>query len=214
MSPSESSRLARLLVFEEELWAQGFCHVAGVDEVGRGALAGPVVAAACILARGTVVEGADDSKRLTALQREAVYDRMVAQGIVFAVGFVEAGEIDQLGIVPAIRKAMTLALEGLSLSPDALLVDGRERLQYKGLPSRSLVGGDGKSQSIALASIAAKVRRDAWMRELHEEFPQFGWKENVGYGTAFHRKRLKECGPTKEHRTSYAPVREVACQSS
>lgn len=182
--------------------------VAGVDEAGRGPLAGPVVAAAVILPARGVPRGIDDSKKLSAAERERLHGRLRGCAAV-GVGVVEADEIDRLNIYWATMKAMTLAVEALAEtlghSPGHVLVDGN-RLPRWGYPATALVGGDAKSLSIAAASIVAKHTRDTLMLAYAESYPAYGWHSNKGYGCAKHLAALREHGPTPLHRRSFAPV--------
>ena len=201
------------LFHEEELHARGIRPVAGVDEAGRGPLAGPVVAAAVILPDGFELEGLDDSKRLTHEQREGLYVRLTEYASVFfAIAEGTSEEIGQLNILRATHLAMKRSLEGLKEnghSPAHALVDG---LPVKGLPveQTALVGGDGLSLSIAAASILAKVTRDRIMDELDREFPQYGFARHRGYATADHLAMLREHGPCPHHRLGFAPVDQPA----
>jgi ribonuclease HII len=197
-----------LLRPERELRAEGFCYVAGVDEAGRGPLAGPVVAAAVVLPRMPELPGVFDSKQLSAVQREELYRELVAlPGVDIGVGIVEAPEIDELNILRATHLAMRKALLALR-KVDFALVDG---LPVPGLPvpARNLVKGDALCASIAAASIVAKVRRDAIMVEADARYPGYGFAEHKGYGCASHVEALKKLGVTPIHRRSFRPVREV-----
>ena len=189
------SEADELLRPERECWAEGFCFVAGVDEVGRGPLAGPVVAAAVVFPRGVLLPGVNDSKQLTAQEREELEQEIRAvPGVSIGIGEVSAG-------------AMRLAVEQLE-KVDFILVDGRP---VKGLPypSRAMVGGDGRSASIAAASIVAKVYRDRLMADYEARYPGYGFAGHKGYGTAAHLEALRRLGPCPEHRRSFRPVREI-----
>jgi ribonuclease HII len=188
--------------FEEEARLQGFAFPAGVDEVGRGALCGPVVAGAVILGRAFDVEGLDDSKRLTRRQREALDLRIRAQARAWAVGVASPAEIDRVNILRATHLAMRRAVEALKVVPDCLLVDA---LTIPGvtLPQRPIVKGDALSVSIAAASVVAKVARDGMMRECDARHPGYGLARNMGYGSALHRAALRRLGPTAIHRRSF-----------
>ena len=190
---------------EEELRRFGYGRVAGVDEAGRGPLAGPVVAAAVVLPEGECPDDVMDSKALTALRREAAYARIVACAE-WAVGIADPAEIDAMNIRNATHLAMRRAVAALATCPDFLLVDG---LKVTGLPAphRPLVKGERKSAGIAAASIVAKVTRDRMMAALHEMFPAYDFARHKGYGTAAHLRALAEHGPCPCHRLSYAPVR-------
>lgn len=197
------------LYHEQELHARGIHPVAGVDEAGRGPLAGPVVAAAVVLPDDFELEGLDDSKKLTHEQREVLYVRLTENASVFfAIAEGTSDEIGQLNILRATHLAMKRSLDGLKENghpPAHALVDG---LPVKGLPveQTALVGGDGLSLSIAAASILAKVTRDRIMDELDREFPQYGFARHRGYATADHLAMLREHGPCPHHRLGFAPV--------
>lgn len=181
--------------------------VCGVDEAGRGPLAGPVVAAAVIFTSGALPAGIDDSKKLTGEAREALFGEITACAHV-GVGVSECGEIDEINILQATMAAMARAVESLPEAPAAALVDGN-RAPALACPARTLVRGDSLSLSIAAASIIAKVTRDRLMAQLAGECPGYGWERNMGYGTAEHREALARLGITRHHRKSFAPVRAL-----
>jgi ribonuclease HII len=194
---------------ERGLWERGIRPVAGVDEAGRGPLAGPVVAAAAILPEDFSHAALNDSKQLTEPRREALFDELRASpGICFAIASVEADQVDALNILKATHLAMRLAAETLAQAPAHLLVDG---LAVQGLPvdHTPLVKGDCRSLSIAAASILAKVSRDRFMREAHEKYPQYGFDKHKGYGTRQHLQALNQYGPCPLHRQSFAPVAQL-----
>lgn len=188
--------------FEDEARSSGHAAVAGVDEVGRGALCGPVVAAAVVLGDGFPTEGLDDSKRLTARQRERLAERIRARATSFAIGVAEPAEVDACNVLRATLAAMRRAVEGLAVRPDALLVDA---LTIPGLdlPQTPIVKGDALSVSIAAASILAKVTRDALMAALDARHPGYGLSRNMGYGSEAHRDALRRLGPSPIHRRSF-----------
>jgi len=204
---------------EEEmaLYAQGHSYIAGLDEAGRGCLAGPVVAAAVILPLtediSSQLVGVNDSKQLTALTRERLYEVIYQHALAVSVGFGSVELIDERNILQATKQAMRNALTQLSISPQALLLDAL-LLKDIALPQRSLIKGDSRSLSIAAASIIAKVTRDRFMRQLHEEYPAYGFAQHKGYGTAMHLAALQVHGITPHHRKSFAPVREQVEQLS
>ncbi len=181
--------------------------VAGVDEAGRGPLAGPVVAAAVILPATRIPRGLDDSKKLTALKRTELHARIIERAIV-GVGICEAEEIDSLNIFWATMTAMTRAVEALGCDPGHVLVDGN-RLPRWSYEATAIVGGDAISMSIAAASIVAKHTRDTIMIAHAESYPQYGWHANKGYGAPDHLRALREFGPTPLHRRSFAPVAQT-----
>ena len=187
--------------------------LAGVDEAGRGPWAGPVVAAAVILDRDAVPEGLNDSKKLTAPRREALFDAIRTSADV-GVGIGSVGEIDRLNIARANDLAMTRALAALSLEPAFALIDGKWLPPDLGLPARAVIGGDGVCLSIAAASIIAKVTRDRIMQNLAREHPGFGWERNAGYGTAEHREALDRIGVTPHHRRSFRPIHNILIEEN
>lgn len=202
----------QLPTLDEELalWAAGYHVVAGLDEAGRGAWAGPVVAAAVALPTdptiGSLLSGVADSKQLPPAQRARLYATIVARAAGVAVGVESAARIDVIGILPATHEAMAAALAGLSASPDFLLLD-YVRLPSVPLPQRAFVRGDSRVLSIAAASIIAKVTRDRLMVELAQRYPAYGFDRHKGYGTAEHQAALARCGPCPEHRLSFRPIR-------
>jgi ribonuclease HII len=195
---------------EERLIAQGYRLIAGIDEVGRGPLAGPVVAAAVILPleeRPSWLSLVRDSKRLNPSQRESIFDRMMESGIAFGVGVVSHEVIDERGIAPATRLAMRYAIEKLSTRPDYLLIDYM-RLPGVRIPQKGVADGDSLCISIAAASVVAKVTRDRMMVELDSQFPGYGLAQHKGYGTPEHLEALQRLGPCSLHRKTFEPVRD------
>lgn len=182
--------------------------VAGVDEAGRGPLMGPVVAAAVILDELNPIKGLADSKKLTALRREKLYDEIRAKALCCSIAMATVEEIDNINILQATMLAMKRAVEGLRLKPNKVLVDGN-RLPTLVILSEAIVGGDALVPSISAASILAKVHRDRWCAEFHLEYPQYGFADHKGYGTAEHLAALREHGACPQHRRSFAPVAEV-----
>lgn len=181
--------------------------IAGVDEAGRGPWAGPVVAAAVIL-RGRVPAGLDDSKRLTARRREALFAELQGSGAIIGIGEASVAEIDALNILQATYLAMTRAVLALGVEPAHVLVDGNRLPKWR-WPARAIVGGDGLEPAISAASIIAKVTRDAIMADLDARHPGYGWAANQGYGTAGHADGLRRLGVTVHHRRSFAPIRAL-----
>lgn len=204
---AEAKRLEHLLVEEKKLWQNGYLHIAGIDEAGRGPLAGPVVAAACILPAKFELQGLNDSKQLTESKRERLFQEIKEQALGFAVGSAEPAEIDALNILQATKLAMKRAVENLRVRPHFLLIDALELSSIK-IPQRGIIGGDALCASIAAASVLAKVSRDHWMKELHELYPEYGFDRNKGYGTKEHLDALRCFGPCPLHRRSFAPVRQ------
>jgi ribonuclease HII len=200
------------LSFERALWRSGFSHLAGIDEAGRGALAGPVAAGAVILPVETglieILRGVRDSKEMAPVEREYWAGRLPGIAVTCGVGFASAQEIDALGIVPATRLAVQRALELLNTPPQHLLVDYLE-IPGCAIPQTSLVKGDARSLSIAAASILAKTARDALLRQLDSQYPGYGFATHKGYGTAAHLAAIQRLGPCPVHRKSFAPIRMV-----
>ncbi len=182
--------------------------IAGVDEAGRGPLAGPVVAAAVILDDLNPIAGLADSKKLTALKRERLYDEIRAKALCCSIAEASVEEIDEINILQATLLAMKRAVEGLRLKPSKVLVDGN-RLPVLDVLAEAIVKGDSKVQAISAASILAKVHRDRWCQDLHAQYPHYGFDGHKGYGTAAHLQALREHGATPWHRKSFAPVAEV-----
>lgn len=195
-------RAYELTRHERTLWRDGLVRVAGIDEAGRGPLAGPVVAAAVVLPPGRAMLGVDDSKRLTSAERERAYRRIRACALDVGVGVVDQSRIDEINIYHATVEAMTLAVASLSDPPDHLLIDAM-RLRAVSLSQTPIVGGDALSMSIAAASIIAKVTRDRLMVELDAQYPQWGFAAHKGYYTQQHRRALEEFGPSPIHRRSF-----------
>ena len=193
--------------YERAAWAEGVQTVCGVDEAGAGPLMGPVYAAAVILPRELDIPGLNDSKKLTEKKREALYEIITAQAAAWSVARVEAAEIDKMDILNARMLAMQKALDGLTLRPDLALIDGNRdhgsRYAIE-IPHRLIVGGDGKSASIAAASILAKVSRDRYVStELDAKYPQYQFAKHKGYGTRLHYEMLDQYGPCPEHRKTF-----------
>jgi len=197
------------LSFEQALWAAGVLHVGGIDEAGRGPLAGPVSAAVVILSPHLnpteQLAGVRDSKQMTALQRQTAATQIREIALGHAVGFAEASEIDTLGIIPATRLAAWRALQALEFMPHHLLLDYLF-LPELDIPQTSLIKGDRRALSIAAASVLAKTARDARLVELEQQYPGYGFNRHKGYGTAAHRAALQQLGPCPQHRMSYRLV--------
>ena len=191
-----------LWAYEHAAFADGYQSVCGIDEAGRGPLAGPVCAAAVILPPDCRIEGLNDSKKLTDKRRRELYDVIVESAVAYGIAFASHQEIDEINILQATFLAMRRAAEQLGVKPELALVDGNRDPQL-GIPTRAIVRGDGLSASIAAASILAKVTRDRWMEELDEKFPQYGFAVHKGYGTKRHYDALTEFGPCEEHRMTF-----------
>jgi ribonuclease HII len=177
---------------------------AGCDEAGRGCLAGPVVAAAVILPKNFKHPVLNDSKKLTARQRNILRDEILRSAIASKVAFVDNNDIDEMNILRASIKAMHIAIEGLEKIPQFLLIDGNRFYAYKDIGYKTIIKGDGLYFSIAAASVLAKTFRDEYMEKIHDEFPEYGWNKNKGYPTAFHRAAIMKFGITPYHRKSFA----------
>ena len=204
----QAARMGLLLRVERELWAAGLTRVAGVDEVGVGPLAGPVVAAAVIVSPDMRLRGVDDSKLLTAALREELAAKIQERALGVGIGVVDVADIDRLNIYHAALEAMRRAVEALPVPPEHIVVDARQ-IPNVTVPQTPLIDGDARCYSVAAASIVAKVARDRLMRALHDLYPQYGFRENMGYGTPRHLAAIDQYGPSPVHRRSFAPVREL-----
>lgn len=202
------------LFFEKLAQAQGFLKIAGVDEVGRGPLAGPVLAAAVILPAGLLIPGVDDSKKLTQHKRETLFDIIMDQALSIGIGSVGPEIVDSINILQATRLAMLNAVQQLSPQPDYLLIDGITPIN-SALPQKTVKKGDSLSLSIAAASIIAKVTRDRLMTEMDQRYPGYGFAGHKGYGSAAHLEAIRRLGPSPIHRLTFGGVKEHAvCTSS
>lgn len=188
--------------FENEAQEKGYLNVCGIDEAGRGPLAGNVVAAAVILPKGLVIDGLDDSKKLSEKKREALFDIIQKEAVSFSVAWATPREIDELNILGATMLAMHRSVEGLDIPADFALIDGNTARGFS-IPVKTIVKGDAKSPSIAAASILAKVTRDRQCLELDMKYPEYGFKKHKGYPTKDHMNKLREIGPCEEHRKSF-----------
>ena len=188
---------------ENELYDSGFSVICGVDEAGRGPLAGPVCAAAVILPEGAVIEGLNDSKKLSEKKREALFDVVKQTAIAWSVAFASVEEIEEHNILNATFIAMNRAIDGLNVKADFALIDGNRIPKDIKIPCQTVVKGDSLSMSIAAASILAKVTRDRLMLELDEKYPQYEFKKHKGYGTALHMDLIRKYGPSDCHRPSF-----------
>lgn len=204
---TEKRRLLELVKFEQVARSKGFKCVAGIDEAGRGPLAGPVIAAACVIPEGVFYEGIDDSKQLSEKKRKALFLKLIEDpSISYSVAEVSHLEIDHLNIYQATLKAMKMAVDKLPILPDFLLVDGMP-LNHRQIPSEKIIHGDSLSQSIAAASIIAKETRDQLMSEFDQMWPQYGFSEHKGYGTKKHLEAIYKYGPCPIHRLSFKPLK-------
>lgn len=203
----QKEKFNEMLAFEKNVWDKGITYIAGVDEVGRGPLAGPVVAAAVILPKDFVLYGVDDSKKLSEKKRDEYYSYIINNAISYGVGIIPSERIDEINIYEATKEAMIQAINQLEIAPEHLLIDAMK------LPlatnQESIIKGDARSISIACASIVAKVVRDRLMKELHLTYPYYGFDKNAGYGTKDHLEGLKNHGFTNVHRKSFSPIKEM-----
>ncbi len=194
-----------LYEYEEALYDQGNQLICGVDEAGRGPLAGPVVVAACILPPFLRIEGINDSKQLTAKKREELFKIIVKNAVAYQIVFVSEADVDLLNIYQATKKGMLEAIRGLEVTPDHVLIDAMPLGELK-IPHTSIIHGDARCASVAAASILAKVTRDEFMEKMDVKYPNYGFKKNKGYGTKAHMEALEKYGPCPIHRKTYAPV--------
>ena len=191
-----------MLEFENKFYEEGKNLIAGVDEAGRGPLAGPVCAAAVILPKDLIIEGVNDSKKLTEKKRDLLFDEIKEKAIAYSIQFVYPDIIDEINIRQASHKAMADAVENLGIAPQHILIDGNDNIPFD-LPYTYIVKGDAKSQTIAAASILAKVSRDRLMVEIDKEYPEYGFAKHKGYGTKAHMEAIQKFGVTKVHRQSF-----------
>lgn len=189
--------------FEKAAVNSGFSCICGVDEAGRGPLAGPVCAAAVILPAGAAIEGLDDSKKLTEKKRERLYDIIKETAVAYSVAYGTLEEIETVNILEATYLAMNRAIEGLSVKPDFALIDGNRVPRGIKIPCETIVKGDSKSMSVAAASVLAKVTRDRLMLEYDKKYPEYNFKKHKGYGTKEHTELIKQYGPCEIHRLSF-----------
>ena len=197
-----------LLAYEQDLYKKGIKLIAGTDEVGRGPLVGPVVAAAVILPENYVLEGLDDSKKLTEKKREKYFDIIYKDAISVGIGIVDAKTIDEINILEASRLAMKKAIEDLKEKPEYILSDAM-KLDNQSIPYTDIIHGDALSESIAAASVIAKVTRDRMMYDLDKEHPEYGFAKHKGYPTKLHLENIKKYGVLDNYRFSYKPVKEI-----
>jgi len=203
MKEKEIERLNLLKKDEQELYKNNIKYICGIDEAGRGPLAGPVVVAAVIMPKDSFIEGINDSKKVSEKKREKLYDEIIDNCIAYGVGIIDQIKIDEINILEATRLGVKEAVQELKQKPDIILVDALTKIDTGGVPYKSIIKGDAKEYSIACASIIAKVTRDRIMRKWDEVFPAYGFAKHKGYGTAEHRKMLKEIGPCMLHRKTF-----------
>lgn len=203
MKEKEIERLNLLKEEELKLYENNIEYICGIDEAGRGPLAGPVVVGAVILPKDSFIEGVNDSKKISEKKREKIYEQIIEEAISYSVGIVNQKTIDEINILNATKLGVKIALEGLKQRPDVIMVDALTNMDTLGIPYISVVKGDAKNYSIAAASIIAKVTRDRIMREWDEIYPIYGFAKHKGYGTAEHIRIIKENGPCVLHRKSF-----------
>lgn len=197
-----------LLLYENTLWAEGYTAIAGIDEAGRGPLAGSVYAAAVILPQGCRIEGLRDSKKLSEKKREALFDEIVERAVAYGIYSVDSARIDEINILEATFEAMRGAVDALTVRPDFVLIDGNRIKGFDDFTYQTIVGGDDLSQSIAAASVLAKVSRDRYMRQMAELYPLYEFEKHKAYGTARHRELIAKYGPCPIHRKTFRGVKE------
>ncbi|MBE5819455.1 MAG: ribonuclease HII [Clostridiales bacterium] len=203
MKEKELARLENLKNYENKLYMEGLNYIAGIDEAGRGPLAGPVVVASVILPKESLIEGINDSKKISESKREKIYENIIEEAISYGVGIVWQDEIDEINILNATKKALTDAINQMEVKPDRILVDALDKIDTNGIPYTSVIKGDAKMYSIGAASIIAKVTRDRIMREYDEVYPEYGFAGHKGYGTAKHIEAIKTVGTCPLHRRSF-----------
>ena len=203
MKEKELERLEKLKEIENELYKKGAKKICGIDEAGRGPLAGPVVVAAVIMPEDSMLEGVNDSKKISEKKREKLYDEITETAIAWGVGIIDPKEIDDINILNATKKGVTTALMELTDKPDIILVDALTGIDTLGIPYQSIIKGDAKSYSIAAASIIAKVTRDRIMRQWDEIYPEYGFEKHKGYGTKVHIEVIKNNGICPIHRKTF-----------
>ena len=203
MKDKEFERLTEIKKIDMSVFEEGYNYVCGIDEAGRGPLAGPVVIAAVVMPKDSMIEGVNDSKKVSEKKREKLYDLILEEAISYGVGIVDQNEIDRINILNATKAGLTEAVRSLKVKPDMILVDALSNIDTCGVPYRSIIKGDAKSYSIAAASIIAKVTRDRIMREWDKIYPQYGFEKHKGYGTANHINAIKEFGLCPLHRNSF-----------
>ena len=204
----EKERFTKMLSYEKKYYAQGIQYVAGVDEAGRGPLAGPLVIAAVILPQDVFISGLNDSKQLSAAKRDKLYDEVLAKAVAIEVNIVSVSNIDKYNIYTATQRGMAEVLEHLPVRPRVALIDAMP-VEAKGMETVSIIHGDALSASIAAASIIAKVTRDRIMERMDVLYPAYGFASNKGYGSGAHMQAIAEFGATKWHRRSYEPVKSM-----
>ena len=203
MKENEELRLKELKRQEDELRNRGFNMICGIDEAGRGPLAGPVVVASVIMPANSMIEGVNDSKKISEKKREKLYDQILEEAISYGVGIIGQDEIDEINILNATKKGLTMSLKELTVKPDLIIVDALTHIDTMGIQYESIIKGDAKCYSISVASIIAKVTRDRIMREWDKVYPEYGFEKHKGYGTSAHIEAIKKYGLCPIHRKSF-----------
>ncbi len=203
MKEKEKQRLIELKKIENEIYSTGVQMICGIDEAGRGPLAGPVVVAAVIMPKDSFIEGVNDSKKVSEKKRETLYKQITNEAIAWGVGIIDQKEIDEINILNATKKGLTTAIKELKVKPDRIIVDALDKIDTLGIPYTPIIKGDAKCYSIAAASIIAKVTRDRIMRQWDEIYPMYGFEKHKGYGTAMHMQAIREYGLCPLHRRSF-----------
>lgn len=203
MEIKEEIRLNEMLYYEKELHKKGYKLVAGIDEAGRGPLCGPVVAAAVILKDDEIIEGVNDSKKLSEKKREELYDVIISKALAYGIGISDVDTIEEINILNATKEAMKKAVDSLKIKPDFVIIDGNQKVPQIEEKQETIVKGDSKSLSIACASIIAKVTRDRMLIEYDKKYPNYGFAKHKGYGTKQHIEAIQKYGITKIHRPSF-----------
>lgn len=203
MKEKEFERLTNLKQIEKDLYKDGIDTICGIDEAGRGPLAGPVVVAAVIMPKDSMIEGVNDSKKVSEKKREVLYEQIINEAISYGVGIIDQKRIDEINILNATKEGLTMAIKELQVKPQRILVDALTHIDTCGIPYTSIIKGDAKSYSIAAASIIAKVTRDRIMRQWDKVYPDYGFEKHKGYGTKMHIDAIKEFGLCSIHRLSF-----------
>lgn len=203
MKEREIERLNKLKEYEKKLYDKGIKYIAGIDEAGRGPLAGPVVVGCVIMPQDSFIEYVNDSKKVSETKREMLYEKITNEAIAWSTGIVMQDEIDEINILNATKKALTMAIDNLKIKPEVIVVDALEKIDTHQIPYISVIKGDAKIYSISAASIVAKVTRDRIMREYDQIYPQYGFASHKGYGTAKHIQAIKEYRICSIHRKSF-----------
>jgi len=203
LKEKEEQRLIKLKEIDKEFFDMGMKYVCGIDEAGRGPLAGPVVVASVILPKDSMIEGINDSKKISESKREKLYDVILQETISYGIGIIYQEEIDEINILQATKKGLHEAVENMEIKPNVILVDALTGIDTLGIPYKSIIKGDAKSYSIGAASIIAKVTRDRIMREWDKIYPEYGFAGHKGYGTAKHIEAIKKYGLTPIHRKTF-----------